>query len=146
MHLIRLLDEQVANNWDVIKLAIRQSLPPVAGESPEKMNNILQAILLGGVQVWATSPDVEVSQLRTLTVSYIMTDPLSGVKSFLLYSFYGFVRVTEEDMQVVFEGLSKYAKAKQCKRLAAYIQNPIMLQMVRRFGVDESWTFTTKEL
>ena len=42
MVLVRLIDQQIADNWTTIKFAIKESLPPTAKDTEEVYNNILQ--------------------------------------------------------------------------------------------------------
>ena len=44
--LVRFFPHQVAEHWELLGEGIRAGLPPIAGESDEKMNNVLKNILL----------------------------------------------------------------------------------------------------
>ena len=146
MLLIRMPEAQVAQNWTVVSYALRQALPPVAGEGDDKINNILESILLGGMQVWYTSPDAEGKQIRSILFTYVLTDPLSKVKSLLCYALYSFVRMTPEDADILYEGIIKYAKGKGCVRLAAYTINENLKSIMEKYGFENYWSFVTKEL
>lgn len=146
MLLIKLVDEQIAAYWDIIRVAIQKSLPPVAHESPEKMNNILQEILLGRIQVWCVSPDPEMKQVRTLVTTTILIDGPSKTRSLLIYSLYSFTSLGPDEMDCIFEGLYKWAKANSCNRAIAYTDQDNVISMAEKYGGRAAYTMLTFDL
>ena len=52
--LVKFFPHQVAEHWEVLKVGIEESLPPTVGESRDKMNNILESILIGDLTCWVS--------------------------------------------------------------------------------------------
>lgn len=140
--LTKLLPEQVAKFWDVIKYAVEQSLPPIVSEHPDKMNRILASALSGQVDVWASYLRGEESiKFEGIALTRILYDDVSDTKNLLLYCIYGY---NEPDRSSWLEGLKalvKYAKAKRCLQIVAYTEFPRIVELARRFGGDTRYTF-----
>lgn len=139
--LTKLLPDQVSKLWDVIKYAIEQSVPPVAGEQPDKMNRILSSILCGKMDVWASYVKGNVNKFEGLAVTEFLYNESDGTKNLLLYSIFGYNPV--EHRKTYLEGLItliKYAKANKCNMLCAYTKESGIVALANRLGADTSYT------
>lgn len=122
--LIKLLPEQVAERWDLIRFALSESLPPVVISGPHTYNNILTTALCERMQVWFGVSEKDGK--RTLDVIIVTTraeDAVSGSASLLIYSMYAFSQLAPRDWQEYYEALSKYAKSVGCGSMSAYTEN-----------------------
>ena len=146
MHLVRLLDQQIADAWPVIKYAVEQSVPPIAGESPEKMNNVLESLLLGKLQCWVTADSPEIKQFRTVLTTRINTDDTTGTKTLLIFSMFSFVPQSSEDIDQVHKTLVAFAKGNGCNRMLAYTQDENVLSIGRKYGMTTEWTMLTLDV
>ena len=52
--LLRMLPDQVSEQWDIFREAIKAALPPVVDDHEDLMNRLLMAALLGKLDVWVS--------------------------------------------------------------------------------------------
>jgi hypothetical protein len=141
--LIRLLEVNVSDHWDLIKKGIEEALPPVVGESPDKMNNILRAMLIGAMQVWVSTG--EDGLVNAIVTTSITEDANSETKCLLIYTVSA---IKKTDAQSWINGLAtlrKFAKARGCSRVIAYTNDEKVLAISNKMGA-ETYTFLSFEL
>jgi len=140
--LTRLLPDQIANFWDIIKYAVEQSLPPIVGESPDKMDRILSACLSGKIQVWASyRREEEGTVFEGICLTKIIYDDASNTKNLLLYCIYGYESTLEEAWMHAFRAVSKYAKKHGCNDIVGYTNVDYLIEKAALFGGDAKYTF-----
>ena len=132
--LVRVLPNQVCDHWDVVSYGIQQSLPPITIESPRRMNNILESLLLGRMDLWI---GLEEDKVRGLVVTAFSYDKNSDVQDLLIYSIYGFEDLSTELIMEGMETLKKFAVSNGCKRVTAYSKVEAVINMMKRFGSEE---------
>ncbi len=144
--LIKLMPEQIVRYWDFFKVGFEKSLPPIVGESPDRMNGILESLLIGGLTMWISfRKDAEV-EATGFIVTQIITDQPSKTNSCLLYAIYSPDGFTFEEWKEGFEGITKYAKSRDCNRLIAYSNHEAILKRAIQFGGDTSYRFISIDL
>lgn len=144
--LLKLLPENITNNWNVIKYVIEESLPPVAGEGPDKMNRILEALLVGMAECWVYYKYSENStgvEIKAMAITYVNEDFASRTKNLLLYVLFAFKPMSNEEWLEGLRGLQKYAKSKNCNRIIAYTEDARVLQLSRILKGESRYTFVT---
>lgn len=146
MLLIKLLDSQISAYWDILKFALENSLPPTADETPEKMNNILQSLLLGKLQAWVLSDDVEVQQVKMVVFTRISIDESSETSQLLLYALYSFTPLDAAGVDTMYRTLFKFAKHNKCNRAVAYSDNPNMISVAAKYGMFPTHQFLVVDL
>ena len=132
--LVRVLPNQVCDHWDVVSYGIQQSLPPITLESPRRMNNILESLLLGRMDLWI---GLEEDKVRGLVVTAFSYDKNSDVQDLLIYSIYGFEDLSTELIMEGMKTLKKFAVSNGCKRVTAYSKVEAVINMMKRFGSEE---------
>ena len=138
----RLLPEQISNFWGVIKYAIEQSLPPIVGEHPDKMNRVLSAALSGKVDVWASYvKDGEGNRFEGIMLTQILYDDASNTRNLLIYCLYGYDVVSKETWLNGLVSLVKYAKSRNCVQIIAYTDVPSLIDLVKNLGGEAKYTF-----
>ncbi len=137
--LVKLLPDQVSNNWDTIGYAIESSLPPIAGESDEKMNNILMALLDGRMECWVSLNSDD--RISAVTSTRIMEDDVTRTRSLLLYSIFTFDWADEDTWIEGLETLVKYARGKNCTRITGYTEFDSMIKRAREMGGEARYMF-----
>jgi len=139
----RLLPDQIAKFWPVIKYAVEQSLPPTVGDHPDKMNRILSGMLSGKLDVWASYRHLEdgTTKFDGIGVTQILYDDASNTKSMLIYAIYAYEKTTPETWAEAYETVGKYAVAQGCNRYVAYSSIPYVVEQAKLFGGDTSFTF-----
>jgi len=143
--LTKLLPDQVAKFWPIIKYAVEESLPPIVGEHPDKMNRILSAALRGDLDVWA-SYDREYNKFEAILITQFLYDDASNTKNLLLYCLYGYESINPSSWTDGFEALTKYAKEKKCNSMIAYTANPKVVELAKSYGLDTMYTFLSISL
>lgn len=142
--LTKLLPDQISGFWDVIKYAIEESLPPVVGEGPDKMNRILMSLLSGKSQCWASYiVDGKRRKFEGVVITRIMYDDASDTRSLLIYCLYGYEEVGRGSWLGGFKTLTKYAISRGCERIVGYTDLPSVTKIVERFGGEARYTFVS---
>lgn len=134
--LLKLLPEQVSDRWQALKDGIEASLPVVNDEDPEKMNNILAAILTGDVQCWVSYRELE--DLKKQGVALVLTttvdDRLTNTRSLLLYLVWAWEKTQASDWIEGFQALTKFAKLMKCNRLISYTDDEKVIKIAEKFN------------
>ena len=145
--LVRLLPDQVANNWDLIKYAINESMMPTVIGSPEKMNNMFGSLLIGKMVCWAsvrTDEEGMASNIEGIIITTVQTDGISGMRSLFIFCIYSFAN---ESIDLTWrEGLRKltnFAISQRCDQIIGYTKNDNICKFVDRVGGDTSHRFVT---
>lgn len=127
----KLLAENVTNNWDVIKEAIRGSLPPFAIDTPDKMSRILESIILGHLEVWVYYDQTEEGvHIKSIWTTSLITDPESQTKNLLIYSIFNFDHGTPQNWLEGITAMREYAKANDCAAITGFTKEPHILRFV----------------
>lgn len=142
--LIRLLPEQVANCWEDIRVAIEASLPPVVGMQSDRMQNILEALLLEELIAWISVDKDKV--VDGVVVTSFMVDKNSGTKSLLLYCLYGYGEICRSSWEEGVETLRKFAKHSGCHRVIGYSDVPSLIKWVEKVGGETRYRFLSIEV
>jgi hypothetical protein len=135
--LTKLLPDQISKFWDIIKYAIEQSLPPVAGEHHNKMNNILFSALDVSIDVWASRD--KNNKFEGIVLTEILIDRPTRTKNLLIYCLYGYNKISELSWKSGFETLVKYAKGKGCSQIVAYTDVDAIIDVVNRLGGEAKY-------
>lgn len=135
------MPEQVVRYWDFFREGFEKSLPPIAGESPERMNNILESLLIGGLTMWISFRKDSEVEATGFVVTQIIADQPSKTKSCLIYAMYSPDGFTFEEWKEGYEGIIKYAKTRDCNRVTAYSDNEAVLVRAHQFNGDVSYRF-----
>lgn len=137
--LVKLMPDQVARLWGLLRPLIEVSLPPLADpDSDMRMNNILSEALADNVHVWVYRR--EEREVVGVGSTMIQEDRATGNKDLLLYSVYVFPGATADEWKDAFETIRRWALAKGCKRYVGYTKNPEMVGLLEKFGAD-MWTY-----
>lgn len=145
--LTKLLPDQIAKFWPVIKFAIEESLPPIVGEHPEKMNRILASTLSNRTDVWtAYHRNGDGTKLEGLVLTKILYDEASATKNLLIYCIYGYTDIRKETWPQAFQALAKYAKRQGCSFITAYTDLPHIVSMASSLGAETKYTFISFDM
>ena len=140
--LTKLLPEQISKFWDVIRYAISQSLPPVVGDHPDKMNNILISAMEGSIDVWASYVrEGDKTRFEGIVLTEFLYDRPSRTKNLLIYCIYGYDKVDKQSWTDGLSTILKYAKGANCNQIVAYTDAPYIIEIVRQLGGEAKYTF-----
>jgi len=144
--LVRMLPDQVVDNWEFLSYAIEEALPPFADAAGDRMSSILTALLSDKMVCW-----VSVNSQNTIdnvVTTSITEDDCSGMKNLVIYSVFGVGETTmnRRSWMEAYKTLSDYAKAQGCYRIVAYTAEQSIIELVKRLGGDASYTFISVPL
>jgi hypothetical protein len=138
--IVKLLPDQVAKHWKPIRRAIEESLPPVSEGAENRMEKILEALMIGEMQCWIShNSEGRVDNILTTSVTH---DKISDTKSLMIFSIFGF----DTDIKSWGEGLTtlvRFARGKGCSRIIGYTKIDSVAKFVERIGGDASYRFVT---
>ena len=144
--LIKLLANQIAENWETLQPAILGSLNPAVSMDQVKLEALYENLIADKVQCWsivrrASKAQIEIMAFMTTT---IIEDPGTGGLSLLIYSLFG-IRPLHEDIDLWLDscvGLRKYAAAHDCEKIVGYTNSSSVLQTVQEhLGGQAEFTF-----
>ena len=142
--LTKLLPDQIAKFWDVIRYGIEQSTPPISGEAPNKMSRILISLLSGKTDCWISyRREGENTIFEAVCLTSLIFDDASYTRKLLIYCVYGYEKTIEETWQDAFLAVAEYAKSKHCNEVVAYVETPYMVEKARLFGGDTRYTYVS---
>lgn len=134
--LLRLLPEQVNKYWDLFKIAILETVPPIPNESPETLNNMLTALLAGSAQAWVSFRMIDkVNVVHGFIVTSMVYDIVTNTRTLYIQTIY----VAESDSieQDWIEGMTalrKFAIKNNCNRVIGHTKNTRMIEFAKKFG------------
>lgn len=134
--LVPLLPEQVSEEWNIFAPLIAESLPPQIGFSFKGMSNVLRAILVEDLVVWAYYNEQD--NLQFVMSTTVIEDKITYISSLLIYSFTSVGHVRKSHMKNVFETISKYCRSVKCDSIIAYSQQEPINQFLATMGADIS--------
>ena len=136
--LVRLLPDQISDNWELIKHAIKESVPPTHNESPEKINNIFESLLLESMACWASiKKREEGTYLEGILITTVLEDKFSKTRNLLVYCIYSFTnQSTDLSWEQGLCQLIKYGRSLKCDKLVGYTRNENLIRYAERIGAD----------
>jgi len=134
--LVRLLPEQASAIWHIISPMIEAALPPTSGDSSNRMNDILEAVVKNRMQCWVIEKVEGAKDVRIYAVftTVISKDVITKNNQLLIYSLYS---IRPMSMDILLEGvvgLRKFARSVGCDRVVAYSSNRRVLDMAEKVG------------
>lgn len=127
-----LTPEQVARRWDEVKPTVLISMPPYVSTTPESMNNILDLLLKGVMQMWVLHDNESV--VYAIATTRIEVDASSGTKNLLIFSLYAY-RPVPQDMWIEgLAGLKMFASGRECKNVVALTVVPRIIEIAQTLG------------
>ena len=136
--LTKLLPEQISKFWDVIKYAVEESLPPIVGEHPDKMNRVLASAMSGDLSIWAAHVE---NKFEAILCTRILFDDVSNTRNLLIYCFYGYEVINKQSYVDGIRTLVNYAASKRCSQIIAYTDSEYIRRVVNYLGGEAIYTF-----
>jgi len=136
--LIIVQPSKVTDYWPTFEGHIEQSLPPTAQAPGVDANQILYSLMVGSAQCWLyTNAEQE---LKGFLITSTYAD-LSDVRTLMLYNVVVFDKTVQVDWAQEFETLRRFAIERRCNRIAAFIANEKIVEMLHKWGADTSFTY-----
>lgn len=133
--IIRLVPEQVAEYWDIIKHCACQTNNISEALAPEYCNNLFQQLLLERYQVWAgiATEDGQKKFIGMLITALIKND-LSGGNSLLMYGIYAYRLIDDNMLREGLSAIKQFAKAENCDNIFGFTNNERLLKFLGENG------------
>lgn len=147
----KLLPNQISINWTAIRELLYKNHPPSITVNEQVLANILEAALRNGLQVWVIhDSDLEenISRIKSIVVTTILTEPLSRLRSLLIYGVITDYQVGDDRIDYIkeMESIRKYAKANDCSSITAYSDVPAVWNIVKKLGGNINNRFLIMEV
>lgn len=142
--IVRLLPEQISEQWPILRYALEQALPPFAGGGEDRSNRLLESLLIGTMDCWIVyhmegeRVAMEAAMFTTPTV-----DSNTGGVNLMIYALYGFQPIPPESWSSNLQRLCRWARAQGYDKLVAYTNSRSILEMTKRLGGNAEYTFIT---
>ena len=145
--LTKLLPDQIAKFWDIIKYAVENSMPPTANWTPNMSSKVLTSLLCGKSQCWISYIMKEDQRiLEGVVVTEILHDHVSDTKNLLIYCIHGYSESQKSSWLDGLKTLVKFAASRRCKNIVGYTDVPSIINIVKRFGGETEFTFVSLPL
>ena len=146
--LTKLISVDISRLWDsVLKLAIKESIPPYVLLRNNTLTNILEELLVGNIHCWIAHEPVESleDELRIYAVIFttFFDDICSRTKSLMIYGIFALTLIPDLVWDEGIETLMKFGKEKDCSLIVGYSSNPIILQKVEALGGNTDYRYVT---
>lgn len=124
---------------------IYNALPQYVLANEQSMANILKSIIAESMWVWTMSNDN--GELQVLATTTIIEDPISNTRNYLVYSIFGDPNIKDgRDWELGLANIAADAKAKHCKSIIAYSQEPLAINLVNSLGGNTSTKLLVLEI
>ena len=141
--LLQIMPEQVIEFRPLIEQAIEEAIPPIEGESPQKVNNIITKLLAGELVGWIIYRQLDSGRKKSIgfMITSIVYDDVTETKSLMIYCLYVYERSVVNDWIEGFEALEKYARSRGCVRVTGMIMEEALLRRVYMLGGGVKYHF-----
>lgn len=130
--LVALLPDQVDLHWDILKVAIEKSLPPIAVNKDHSMNRLLECLLNGIMVCWLV---VEGGKIVGFVVTTVTEDYCTDTKTLILYSIFG--GASRETWEDSYATMYKHAKELGCSFMGGYTVDENVVQICKSFNCSD---------
>ena len=131
--LIQMDNSVITKHWEEIKRTLRVNLLPFADADDDALNNILQSMLVGDMQVWAI---IDADKILGLGVTQFLNETASQTLNLLIYSLYGYSFISQDVWADAIKKLKIYAKSKGCSNIIAYSKVSRVIEIAENIGAN----------
>lgn len=138
MYIVRLRPDQISKLWDSLRFAITQSIVPMVYVDEDTIRTILSELLSEKLQCWCVYEKIESGiDIYGYTVTSIQTEPHTGIKTLIIYSYYMYKKIDDIDRINLHTAMEVFAKSNNCKLIAGYTINPLAGNVANKLGYQE---------
>ena len=142
--LLRILPEQVSDNWDRFAPLLEKSLPPTVTNRRLRMSNVLRSILMEDLSVWIYYDEDRKERYVLSTV--VREDKVTLGRDLLIYTFTSLGQVSTKEVITGFEVIKKYARGNDCNMILAYTSNKRITNFFDNLGAETSFNLIQMEV
>jgi len=140
--LVKLLPQQIAKLWDIIRYGLVRTWPIGTEDSSERVQELLRNLLTETIQCWMAK---EGEEFLGFLLTKINICDVTGSRSLNVMSVFGFKVVPDAQWVKGMAQLVEFAKANNCKFITATSDNAKILRLLERFNF-KSTQFLTLEV
>ena len=138
---VRFDTNQVAQHWPTLLKVIQASLPYEVKTT--ESNGLFQALIHGSMQAWAIVNSENIPQ--TIAITRLTKDALDSHKALVIYSFYGFVPVSDSALADAFDSIARFGKSAGATQVIAATKEKVLIERATALGFNMS-TLITKDI
>ena len=141
--LVKLPAEQIATNWEFIKQAVIHSSPLELRPSEDRLNNVLESLLIDEMQAWVYATQLNKPEepakyeIHAVVVTTVLSNAFVGINNLLMYSLWG--NSSAFGLQHWKRGLlalAQYARKRKCQQIVAYTSNPQLVEIGKKLNAN----------
>jgi hypothetical protein len=140
------MPDQVARYWDFFKEGFKASLPPIAGDTEEHLNSVLEYVLAGGIVVWLSYTKKDTIQASGFICTQVIVDEVSKSKMLLLYAVYAPNGAPDNEWLEGIAALGEFGRSLGCEKIVAYTDNPAVIKRAEMVNGNTDWRFLSFEI
>jgi len=127
--------EQVSDRWNVLKVAIHNSMPHEAQATPSMLNQILVKLMSGELQCWeGFKQRAGELEIYMIVVTMLRKDEVTDRKTVFIHNLYSFRDLTDSEFNEGYLVLSRWGRAQGCEALDAFTNVDSLLHAGLRRG------------
>lgn len=139
MHILRLLPNQIMEQWAFIKDAMIRSFPPVAEATDETFLEMQEQFLLGAMDCWFAIESLDAEDIIAVMTTKIVMEEATKTKNMLIFSVTSYALHTSDLWTAGYSSLRRYAAARGCNKIISFTNNPNILKIAESLGADVEW-------
>lgn len=146
--LVKLVPEQISRIWDSIKLSIVAAAPPEMAQEGIEYEGILYSLLSGKMDAWISHGKSKKGGMEPngIMLTGVTVDQFTGTKNLLIYVYHLWRPARDIVHMSNVDTLKEYARAKGCKKLVAYSENPRIIDIGTKAGFNVDFRVLTLEV
>lgn len=137
--LIKLMPNQISQNWPKLRPAVLNALPPIAPNlGTDTEINLLTALANDKLQMWAVCKEKSKSVNAVITTE-IVEDFATKANHLVIYTLYGIDKMLREDFIDGLKALKKFARDNKCIKIIAYTNIDKVIELAQMLGGTVDW-------
>jgi hypothetical protein len=147
--LVKLMPDQIAENWELFSRSLSLGLPPGMSASPERMNDLLTSLLSGIAILWAGhsyDKKEDKSTVHTIIMTTVIVDPISDMKSLYIYAAVALHVMEMQEYVDMYNLINRYAKASGCERIITYTSNERLAEVLKKYDALTDFRFVSLDV
>ena len=142
--LVKLIPEQVSDNWDILAPYFADSLPPIVKYTREGMANILRAVLFEDLHVFIYYNEDDEAQY--IVSACIQSDVVVLQRRLVVYTVSAVRDMNAKLWEDGLDSLKKFARSENCHSIVAYSANEQITKFLGSRGANTKYTLIDIEV
>lgn len=145
--LIKLLPEQTAKYWPMIKESLENTIPGEYLHKHARLNNILELLIADKMHCWWSVEEKDGNfKLFGVLITTFFNDDCTKTRNLRIYSVFGYEDIPFSEWEEGFKTIVEFARAKNCSYVDAFTDIPGVVAIAKRFNWEARFTYLSKEV